>query len=268
MVEHLPVDCRNVTSNVDMVVVDFMAFIRKLPQKIVSSLENYGNLARTLMNLIVNHAVGSSAKRIDIIFDVYRKNSIKDDERASRSSSQGITVSIKKDIQKLPVDMSLFWSSMENKIQIQYYFMNWVVKNCEIDKEVYFGGIPDGSHCIKLVCGITLECPELSSVQEEADDRLMFHINHGCKSGVRSVLVLSPDADVLTCLLYHLQKTWTLDELYLKLGRGKTVPLHMLVQKLEHDIVANLPAIHALSGCDTTSKVGSKLACLKKSLIT
>ena len=97
----------------------------------------------------------------------------------------------------------------------------------------------------------------------------MFHINHGCVNGIQSVLVLSPDADVLTGLLYHFRKTWNLDELYMRLCRGKTtktVPLHLLVQKLNNVLVECLHAIHALSGCDTTSKVGPKTACLNKSL--
>ena len=112
LVEQLPVDCRNVQSNVDMVVVDFMAFIRKLPQKVVSSLKNYGDLAKTLMELIMGNASRSSANRIDIIFDVYRTNSIKDGERASRSTS------------------------MENKVQVQVYFMNWVVKNYRCGRDI------------------------------------------------------------------------------------------------------------------------------------
>lgn len=146
--------------------------------------------------------------------------------------------------------------------------MNWVVQNCRSGMEIYFGGIHE-THCVKLLDGVTSDCPELSSSQEEADDRLMFHINHGCTNGLRSALVLSPDADVLTGLLYHFRKTFTLNELYVRLGSGntkKTVPLHILAQQLDSVLVENLPAIHALSGCDTTSKVGPKLACLKKSL--
>ena len=135
--------------------------------------------------------------------------------------------------------------------------MNWVINNCTFDKEIYFGGV-DESNCIKLLGGVAYDISELSSVQEEADDRLMFHISHGCANGIRSVLVLSPDADVLTGLLYHFRMTWNLYELYMRLGRGKTtktVPLHLLVQKLNNVLVECLPAIHALSGCDTTCKL-------------
>ena len=53
----------------------------------------------------------------------------------------------------------------------------------------------------------------------------------------------------------------------MRLGRGRTkrtVAIHTMVQAIDGILVSNLPAVHALSGCDTTSKVGSKLACLNK----
>ena len=265
IVGKLPKQFQNVQGGADMVIIDFMAFIRKLPFKKLK-LQTYGDLAATLMERIMSNAVGSS--RIDIIFDVYQQNSIKDGERAARAAAQGITISIKKDIQSLPVDMTLFWDSMENKIQLQRYFMTWMIRNCNYAKEIYFGGV-DGMYCTKLTAGKTRECPELLSIQEEADDRILFHINHGYLNGIKSVSVVSPDADIFICLLCHFQKTWRLNELFMKLGRGKTrktVPLHLLAQKLDAVLLESLPAIHALSGCDTTSKVGPKLACLKKPL--
>ena len=44
------------------------------------------------------------------------------------------------------------------------------------------------------------------------------------------------------------------------------MPVHLLVDQLNSNLVSCLPAIHALSGCDSTSKVGSKLAGLKASM--
>ena len=40
---------------------------------------------------------------------------------------------------------------------------------------------------------------------------------------------------------------------------GLATPLHECVERLPEDVVRTLPAVHALSGCDTTSKVGTKL---------
>ena len=35
---------------------------------------------------------------------------------------------------------------------------------------------------------------------------------------------------------------------------------------MDSNLVVSLPAIHALSGCDTTSRVGPKLACINRTL--
>lgn len=51
-----------------MIVIDFMALVRKLPLKKMN-LGTYGDLADCLRNNIMNYAIGSS--RINIIFDVY-----------------------------------------------------------------------------------------------------------------------------------------------------------------------------------------------------
>ena len=55
----------------------------------------------------------------------------------------------------------------------------------------------------------------------------------------------------------------------MRLGRGRTkrtAAIHTMVHSIENSRVFNLIAVHALSGCDTTSKVVSKLACLNKSV--
>ena len=41
------------------------------------------------------------------------------------------------------------------------------------------------------------------------------------------------------------------------------VPVHSLVDHMNADVVDILPPVHALTGCDTTSKVGTKSATLK-----
>ena len=127
-----------------------------------------------------------------------------------------------------------------------------------------------GGECRELLAGTETHITELSSNQEEADDRIMFHINYDVvKHGVQSVLVDSPDTDVFVNLIFHLNKTWQLQKLYMKLGNRKTkksVPVHLLVDQLDNGLVLCLPAIHALSGCDSTSMVGPKVSGLTASM--
>ena len=260
-----PQDASQVLS-VDAVVFDFMALVRKVPIKKME-LKTYGELASALQDLILNRT--HTAARVDVVFDVYCRYSPKCGERTARgANSSAITVAIKKDAQNLPVNMELFWNSMDNKIALQKYFQQWMVKTYKGNKDIFFGGV-EGSHCFRLTAGQEHECVELRSTQEEADERISFHVNHANENGYKKVLIVSPDTDVFVCLLYHLQETWELEELFMRIGSGKstkTVPLHSVVKNLNASLVKHLPSIHALTGCDTTSKVGGKVSCFTKSL--
>ena len=72
------------------------------------------------------------------------------------------------------------------------------------------------------------------------------------------LVVASTDADIFISLSYHfvhwiscgMEELWVL--------RGQAVPLHDLLRVLNPDAVSILPAALALTGCDTTSKVGTK----------
>ena len=71
------------------------------------------------------------------------------------------------------------------------------------------------------------------------------------------------------CLLYHFNQTWNdsgLLELWVLCGQGSTsraVPIHNLVVETLSILVSVLPTVHALTGCDTTSKVSTKHAAFK-----
>ena len=57
-----------------------------------------------------------------------------------------------------------------------------------------------------------------------------------------------------------------LKELCFITGRSSSrfiIPVHDLVNVMESDLIDILPAAHALTGCDTTSKVGTKAAAFK-----
>ena len=56
-------------------------------------------------------------------------------------------------------------------------------------------------------------------------------------------------------------KYFDLEELWFVSGQGNSrtfFPIHDFANHLDSDLVENLPAIHALTRCDTASKVGTK----------
>ena len=57
----------------------------------------------------------------------------------------------------------------------------------------------------------------------------------------------------------------SIEELWVKAGRGETtryLPIHIMYNRLGRSLCSVLPAVHSLSGCDITSKVGTKPSAL------
>ena len=88
----------------------------------------------------------------------------------------------------------------------------------------------------------------------------MLHIDDAVRAGYEKIIITSPDTDIFVTALYHYTK-W----MYV-CGKGeitRAVPLHAIATKLESTVVDVLPALHSLTGCDTTSKICTKNAALK-----
>ena len=92
----------------------------------------------------------------------------------------------------------------------------------------------------------------------EVDDRLQFHISHAVKiDGVEAAIVCSGDTDLNTSLMYNYDNHWRhsgLRELWVQHNEKE----HESTTHLGGPLVRILPTIHSLTGCDTTSKVGTK----------
>ena len=56
-----------------------------------------------------------------------------------------------------------------------------------------------------VLAGCASTFPQLNCTHEEADDRVMFHVQNmsSCQLGSTSMMPLSGDTDVLVCLLYQ-----------------------------------------------------------------
>ena len=99
---------------------------------------------------------------------------------------------------------------------------------------------------------------------------MAFHIQHAYLQYFKKVFALFNDVDVLILLLNHIQSSCNhLGPLYMRLGNGTMghaknflCSLHILLTEVGSLPVKMLPALDALSGYDTTSKVGPKSYCL------
>ena len=125
----------------------------------------------------------------------------------------------------------------------------------------------DSTKCIQRINGVTNERPDLDNHIEEADMRIILQIAKSTESGLKNVVVVSNDTDVCVLLLHYTPQFIKsgLTELWLKYGVGpkvRFIPLHILVARLDQKLDVLLK-VHILTGCDATSKIGTKSAALK-----
>ena len=142
------------------------------------------------------------------------------------------------------------------------------------NKQIFLGGSHrEGDTLCFSVCNGAVTAERLLHCSyEEADDRILFHVNHAVKVGrFDSVTIASPDTDVFVSAIHHFSKLmyFDLQELWFISGRSESktvVPVHDMVGSMEPDLIEVLPASHALTGCDTTSKVGTKGKAVKEGI--
>ena len=94
----------------------------------------------------------------------------------------------------------------------------------------------------------------------------MFHVAFAARNGCNRVVVCASDTDIIVLCMYHLSKIPGLQELWIWKFANEFIPVHVIAEMLDPAFVNALPAIHAISGCDTTSRLykrGKKSAVLQ-----
>lgn len=249
-------------------IVDVMAYMRRIKTK---NLKSFGELCEHLWNMIFN--ICKNPKRIDFVFDSYVEGSVKDSERSRRATARGIEISALNESSPLPVSMESFWASASNKTKLQKLFSEWLKTHHESNwPDVVISGMKGtndlgAQHCQLIRDELVGDLPQLDIAIEEADVRLVPHAVQATITGNKRICVLSADTDVLVVALYHWKMLCQhgLVELWMRAGVGDStryIPLHTLAQKIG-PLCDVLPAVHSLTGCDTTSKFGTKAGALK-----
>jgi len=112
--------------------------------------------------------------------------------------------------------------------------------------------------------GEVFQHPDLDTDHEEADIRIIPHAVHVVRQSCMTwIVILSSGTDVFIVAMYfcHPLAVNGLAELWLRDGVGnktRFIPLHVIAVKVGKPMSEVLPATHALTSCDSTSKCGTK----------
>ena len=90
---------------------------------------------------------------------------------------------------------------------------------------------------------------------EEADTRILFHLEDNVRQGHNKVSIRTVDTDVVVLAVTSAQRL-NISELWVAFGTGKNfrfIAAHEIASELGPDRCVALPMFHAFTGCDTVS---------------
>ena len=240
--------------DVDAYFIDAMFFLRTVP----NLPGTYGGVAQA----ILQHAC-KLAEEVHIVCDTYTgRPSIKALERSARGDSHS-NYSITGPNQQWPVDFNTLVLSSSFKTTL----MEFLVDEWASDKYVnilrghtlYFA---TGEVCHRYHVAndavVQTRIDGLSCVHEEADTRLIFHVNYKAAQNDYSqqCVVRCNDTDIFILLLYHAH--FIPASLWIDLGLSsnntrRIINMSDLAEQLGMPVCNALVSFHAFTGCDFTA---------------
>lgn len=236
------------------IIVDGMATVRQMK---VTKL-TYKEFAKKLLGCVISS--GKMATRIDVVFDVYLDNSIKDVERNRRSHGE---LSVQQIVPSAEIKQwNLLLSSNQNKNKLtEFIVTEWKSLGHLLEDKILF--VTCSRDVYQISRNETTLVQDLQSNHQEADTRMLLHAHHASLTHNR-IIISSPDTDVFMLLL---SKVCDLDtEVYMMTGTAQNRRL-ININAVANDIYGNinktnctkkslvkaLLGFHCFTGCDTIS---------------
>lgn len=233
----------------DVVVCDGAALIHATPPRNSRTFEGYCSqeFQRTITGMIES----CSADRIDVVWDLYFPDSLKNSLREVRGKSQRLQVTPNSPV---PRNWSEFLKNNHNKEELFSLLGKYLIENVKNVRVVTNIGTKYASSESNTSFLEGLDC----SAFEEADGRIILHIRDAVLQGAKKVLVRTVDTDVavLAISFYYELKNYGLEELFVSLNYGKKqrfFAAHEIAVNLGTEKSVALRGFHAFSGCDTVS---------------
>ena len=260
-----------------MYMIEGMAFLQCQNETMFQSFDDLGKIVLLQLLSILKGKLGIDT--VVLVFDRHNVAcSIKQLERARRAFTVDDSTPSHKITGKRNVpNYHKFLKNVSNKVALAEFISMYLIENTpellEYSQSILLvGGFQNGT-LIKRICTSGISDEEgLYSSHEEADTRMLFHAISALDTHQR-VIICCDDTDVLALLLYYYSMKMLPDLVYMNSShtgkythRARFVPIHLICPKLGDSMCQAFPAMHALTGCDSTSslhKVG-KITAFRK----
>ena len=231
-------------------------------------LSSFANFGEVIHAVLKSSSSVCCSEMFHVVFDSYNDFSIKNGERARCGNQTAIDLAGITEHIPIPHQMNKFWPSSLNKQNLQLLARQVAERDM---KNVVLTGMVVNEELIppKLKKGQSAEVDVsiLNNWQEEADCRIISHVQWAVQQGCKKAVVISNDADTVVLLRYYVEmcKESGLQELWIQYGTGdrrRMLPLHLIHEKLGDAMCRILVNSHVITGDDALSKIGTKHSAL------
>ena len=221
-------------------IIDGMSLVNKIS----GDNRTFGDIAESIFMIAIQS--GNASSRIDIVFDVFKDNSIK---TADRGLAHGNIIAG----QKIQQWRRLLRSSASKTALIKFLCQAWRNNPYpeKLGSKLLY--ITCEKECFKVTKDGSEVVDELATSQEEADTRMLLHTKHA-SSNYRSMVIMTEDTDVFIIRLsvYHQIS----GNMYIQCGtknRLRHIDITKVGQSLGEETCKALQGLHAFTGCDSVS---------------
>ena len=203
----------------------------------------------------------NNTTRLDAVWDTYHDASLKLQTRARRGETQGQRTRVSA---KIPIPKGAEWQKFLRESHNKDDFFQFLSDQLVLETT--------GARYHLTTKGKLVLSNQPTNVtalspchQEEADTRMLLHLQHAAVQGHTKAYLRTVDTDVVVLAIYHFHELG-LTELWVGFGSGKTfkeIPIHHICQQLGSQHCKALLFFHAYTGCDVTSAmsgIGKKTA--------
>ena len=227
------------------VIIDGAAIVQMLKPGGAETFEEYAHqvfipyISRQLQNV----------SRLDLVWDRYVANTLKATARAKRGKGirQRVIASA-----HTPRNWQFFLRVDLNKQELFSFLSRTLAESVKHQKELV---VTEGMQvlCVPAQQDAHLLAP---CSHEEADSRMMLHVQHAAQHVHHQILVRTVDTDVVVLAVMVAETLSAEVEIWLAFGTGKNfryLAAHKIAASLGSEKSLALPMFHALTGCDTVS---------------
>ncbi len=239
------------TPYVDTKVLDGAAIVHMLQPAVARTFKEYAD--QVFVPYI--HAQLHDIQRLDIVWDVYLSDSLKQGTRDNRGTGIRKRVEPKA---KLPGNWQSFLRVDDNKTELFDYLGQSLMENPVDGNELYSTSRQNIHY--------SSDREDTSGLapcsHEEADSRIMLHVADQVGQGYTKISVRTVDTDIVILSVATARKLMPeLSELWVAFGTAKSfryLPTHDICNALGPRRSLALPLFHAFTGCDTVSAFAGK----------